>query len=157
MGDGTAQSGGRGATAGISIPSWPAPSDVADRVAAAGLDLGPMGMAEHYHPQLAVFVGDQPVPVPANIGVDPATGAMSSLHTHSPDEILHIEADVPGEVFTLGQFFTEWGVDLTTRQIGAVHAKPGEAVAVTVNGHSYNGDPAALRPEPNQEIVVRLG
>lgn len=43
---------------------WPAPGDVPARVAAAGLDLGPMGTAEHYHPTLAITINDQPVPVP---------------------------------------------------------------------------------------------
>jgi hypothetical protein len=86
---------------------------VAARVAAAGLDLGPMGMAEHYHPQLRVIVNGTAVPVPGNVGVDPSTGAMSALHTDEPDGTRHIEADTAGEVFTLGQLFTQWGVQLT--------------------------------------------
>lgn len=90
-----------------SLPPWPAPSDVTARVAAAGLDLGPMGMAEHYHPQLRVVVNSTEVQVPANIGVDPTTGAMSALHTHELDGTIHIEADTAGEVFTLGQLFTQ--------------------------------------------------
>lgn len=139
-----------------SQPPWPAPTDVTSRVAAAGLDLGPMGMAEHYHPRLRIIVNGSEVPVPANIGVNPATGAMSALHTHEPDGTIHIEADKAGEVFTLGQLFTEWGVKLTATQIGGVQVADNKKVALTSNGTAVDGDPAQLRLEPDQQIVLQL-
>lgn len=141
---------------GSSLPPWPAPADVAARVAAAGLDLGPMGMAEHYHPQLRIIINGKDVPVPANIGVDPATGAMSALHTHEIDGTIHIEADRTGEAFTLGQLFIQWGVKLTPSQIGGVQAKDGQKVLVTSNGVPVDGDPMNLRFEPEQKIVLQL-
>ena len=141
---------------GTSLPPWPAPSNVTELVAQAGLDLGPMGTAEHYHPQLRIIVKDKNVPIPANIGVDPATGAMSALHTHEPDGTLHIEADRKGEVFTLGQFFTEWGVRLTRWQIGGVKAATGERVDVISNGKAFTGRPGELRLEPDQTIEISV-
>ncbi|MDI6910003.1 hypothetical protein [Nocardioides sp.] len=138
-------------------PPWPAPTDdVAARVEAAGLDLGPMGTAEHYHPRLEITVAGTTVPVPANIGVDPSTGAMSALHTHETDGTIHIEADTVGEVFTLGQLFTQWGVPLTTTQIGGVRADAGESVTLTSNGTPVAGDPGDLRLEPDQVIVLSI-
>ena len=139
-----------------SLPPWPAPSDVAARVAAAGLDLGPMGMAEHYHPQLRILVNGADVPVPSNIGVDPSTGAMSALHTHESDGTLHIEADTVGEVFTLGQLFTQWGVQLTSTQIGGAKADDGQKLTVTSNGTPVSGNPKDLRLQPDQQIVLEL-
>ncbi len=139
-----------------SSPPWPAPSDVLVRAKEAGLDLGPMGMAEHYHPQLRVTVDGGEVGVPANIGVDPATGAMTALHTHTADGVLHVEADTAGQVFTLGQLFTQWGVKLSPEQIGGVHAKAGETVTVTSNGSPYRGDPAELPLQPDQQIVISV-
>ncbi|QIK75714.1 hypothetical protein [Nocardioides piscis] len=139
-----------------SMPPWSVPTDVSARVAAAGLDLGPMGTAEHYHPQLRIIIDGADVPVPSNIGVDPATGAMSALHTHEGDGTIHIEADSVGEVFTLGQLFTQWGVDLTRQQIGGVRAEPGQQVQLTSNGADVTGDPAELRLEPNQQIILTL-
>lgn len=139
-----------------STPLWPAPTDVPARVAAAGLDLGPMGMAEHYHPHLQVVLRGREVQVPANIGVDPATGAMSALHTHEPDGTIHIEADTAGEVFTLGQLFTEWGVPLTATQIGNVKAAQGQQVKLTSNGTPVAGQPGDLRLQPDQKIVLQL-
>ena len=163
--DGTSDAGegSQSASAGsvevdaTSMPPWPAPTDdVPARVRAADLNLGPMGTAEHYHPQLQIVIDGQPAQVPANIGVDPSTGAMSALHTHETDGTIHIEADTVGEVFTLGQLFTEWGVELTTTQIGGVRADAGEKVTLTSNGTPVAGDPGELRLEPDQKIMLRL-
>jgi len=139
-----------------SMPPWPAPTDVPARVANAGLDLGPMGTAEHYHPQLRIIIDGKDVPIPANIGVDPTTGAMSAVHTHETDGTIHIEADTAGETFTLGKLFTQWGVTLTPTQIGGVTAKDGQQVNLTSNGTPVAGDPNDLRLEPDQVIVLRL-
>ena len=149
-------SGGSVDLDGTSTPPWPAPTDVPARVASAGLDLGPMGTAEHYHPKLRIIIGDKDVPIPANIGVDPTTGAMSAVHTHETDGTIHIEADTVGETFTLGQLFTQWGVTLTPTQIGGVTAKDGQQVDVTSNEMPVTGDPKDLRLEPDQVIVLRL-
>ena len=115
-----------------------------------------MGMAEHYHPQLQIIINGNDVPVPANIGVDRATGVMSALHTHESDGTIHIEADKAGEVFTLGQLFIEWGVKLTPTQIGGVQTKDGQKVTVISNGAPVVGDPMNLRLQPEQKIVLRL-
>ncbi len=140
----------------ISLPPWPAPGDVPARVAAAGLDLGPMGTAEHYHPMLAITIDGQSVPVPPNIGVDPDTGAMSAVHTHEGDGTIHIEAHTVGDKFTLGQLFTQWGILLTATQIGGAKANAGEEVKVTSNGTPVPGDPASLQLEPDQHIELTL-
>lgn len=139
-----------------SLPPWPAPGDVPARVVAAGLDLGPMGTAEHYHPTLTITIDGQPVPVPPNIGVDLDTGAMSAVHTHEGDGTIHIEAHTVGEKFTLGQLFTQWGVALTPTQIGGAKANAGEEVRVTSNGALVTGDPAELELEPEQQIELTL-
>ena len=139
-----------------SMPPWTAPADAPARVASAGLDLGPMGTAEHYHPRLRIIIDGKDVPIPANIGVDPSTGAMSAVHTHETDGTIHIEADTFGETFTLGQLFTQWGVALTPTQIGGVTATDGQQVNLTSNGMPVAGDPKDLRLEPDQVIVLRI-
>jgi hypothetical protein len=139
-----------------SKPPWQTPDDVLGHVKAAGLDLGPMGTAEHYHPSLRIVIDGNQVPIPANIGVDPATGAMSAVHTHEGDGTIHIEADSVGEQFTLGQLFTQWGVALSSQQIGGVQADADGEVEVTSNGERFAGDPADLVLEPDQEIVLSV-
>lgn len=136
--------------------TWPVPDDVAERVAAAGLDLGPMGTAAHFHPQLRIVINDRAVPVAANIGVDPTTGAMSALHTHEGDGTVHIEADNAADEFTLGQLFVQWDVPLTETRIGDVRAAPGQRVELTSNGQTVRGKPGLLKLEPDQQIVLEL-
>lgn len=141
----------------IAPPPWAAPADVPPRVAAAGLRLGRMGTAEHYHAHLDVMVNGRAVAVPANIGVDPASGTMSALHTHTPDGVLHIEADTKGQVFTLGQLFTEWNVRLTPNAIGSLTVADNKQLVVYVNGKLRSEDPALVRLEPNQNIALLFG
>lgn len=104
----------------IAPPPWSAPSDTKTRVAAAGLRLGQMGTAEHYHAHLDLVVDGHVVPIPPGIGVDPSSGEMSALHTHTPDGVLHIESGRKGQPFTLGQLFTLWNVKLTATQLGSL-------------------------------------
>ena len=81
---------------------------------------------------------------------------MSAVHTHETDGTIHIEADTVGETFTLGQLFTQWGVTLTTTQIGEVTGGDGNQVNLTSNGTPVTGDPKDLRLEPDQVIVLRI-
>jgi hypothetical protein len=113
-----------------------------------------MGTAEHYHPRLRIVIDDEPVAIPPNIGVDSSTGAMSAVHTHEGDGTIHIEADTVGEVFTLGQLFTQWDVALDEDQIGGI--KSDNPIVVTVNGQQVAGDPSELRLRPNQQILLEV-
>lgn len=150
---GTAVSGVGAAAA----PPWPLPSDVEARVAAAGLDTGPMGTADHHHVHLDVFVDGAEAPVPADVGVDPATGAMSAVHTHTSDGLVHVEADTAGQAFTLGQLFTQWDVRLTEDQVGSLVATSDEPLKIYVNGVERAGDPAQLPLADRQQISLVYG
>jgi hypothetical protein len=139
------------------VPPWPAPADVSARAEKAGLPLGPMGTAEHYHAHLDVLVNGRPIQVPANIGVDPASGLMSALHTHAPNGVVHVEAGRRGQSFTLGQLFTEWNVRLTATQVGGLKATGDTTLTLYVNGRAVPGDPAMLRLVPHQQIALVYG
>jgi hypothetical protein len=138
-------------------PPWPAPADAPVRATLAGLQLGSMGTAEHYHVHLDILLNGQALPVPANIGVDQTSGAMSYLHTHTPDGVVHIEAGRAGQPFTLGQLFTEWNVRLSATQVGSLQAGNGNTLVVYVNGAKVPGNPAQLRLAAHQEIAVVYG
>jgi hypothetical protein len=140
------------------LPPWPAPADAVGRAEAAGLSIGPMGMAEHYHAHLDVIIAGRPVEVPATLGIDAASGAMSGLHTHANDGVLHVEAHETGQLFTLGQLFTEWDVKLTRQQIGGLIAEDGNVLRAYVNGEKAElGNPALIQLEGNQQITVVFG
>ena len=152
----TGGAAGASPTDGTSMPPWPSPADVADRVAQAGLDLGPMGTAEHYHPHVRIVIDGADVALPPNIGVDSATDAMSPLYTHEGEGTIHIEARTKGGVFALRQLFTEWGVGLTANQMGGAHADLGHRVELRSNGEPVTGDRRELRLAPDQAILLRL-
>ncbi|MEU8272639.1 hypothetical protein AB0B89_36515, partial [Sphaerisporangium sp. NPDC049002] len=60
-------------------PPWDTPSNPKPLVLAAGLKFGPMGMAEHYHSHLDVYVDGKPVSVAADIGIDPGSEEMAVM------------------------------------------------------------------------------
>ena len=158
--DDSSTQAGSGAVSGLgaaAAPPWPLPPDATDRVAAAGMDTGPMGMAEHYHAHLDIIVNGEAVPVPANLGIDPVTGGMAALHTHTADGLVHVEADTQDEAFTLGQLFTAWNVKLTAEQIGSMTTTDGNELKVYVNGEEQSGNPAMLRLADQQQITIVFG
>lgn len=116
-----------------------------------------MGTAEHYHAHLDVLVNGQAVPVPPNIGVDPSSGLMTGLHTHTPDGVVHIEAARTGQPFTLGQLFTEWNVRLAATQLGGLAVSGNNTLTLYVNGSKVSANPATLRLEPRQQITPVYG
>lgn len=142
---------------GASGLSWPAPVDPQLGIRQAGLDLGPMGEAEHYHAHLDVFADGKPVTVPANIGVDARSGAMSAVHTHDTRGVIHIEVHTKGERYTLGQVFTQWQVPLSATQVGPLKSNAGRTLIAYVNGTKQAGDPAAIVLAPHQQIALVYG
>lgn len=150
-------SGTRANSGTVLARQWPAPDDPADLVAAAGLTLGPMGTADHYHAHLAVSVDGETVEVPANVGVDTATGQMSGLHTHTADGLIHIEAAAKGQRFTLGQLFKQWNVQLGATSLGPTSDHLMKPVSVFVNGSRITGPPQDVTLAARQKITVSVG
>lgn len=72
--------------------------------------IGNQELAEHYHVMLLIYVNEQQVNLPANIGEGDSGPCTQPLHVHasSPNtNVIHIES--PQErSFTLGDFFTVW-------------------------------------------------
>lgn len=136
----------------------------------------------HTHAHLDVFVNGDHVLVPAGIGIDiHANGVdenpsnyfpnkqyrvgvcdvacLSPLHTHDSSGTLHTESNIPGPppvVFSLGQFFAEWGVKLDSSCVGEFCA-PSTEIAFYVGGVKQTGDPAAIPLAANTEIAIVIG
>lgn len=140
-----------------SFPPWPPPSDATAAAGKAGLPmLSSEGMVEHIHAHLDVLVDGKPVPVPANIGIDTARRAISPLHTHDDSGVIHVESPVK-RAFSLGEFFTEWGVSLSSDNIGGLRAVDGKSVRAYVNGQPRTGNPAAITFAQHDEIALVYG
>ncbi|MGH2358270.1 MAG: hypothetical protein ACRDGJ_09690 [Candidatus Limnocylindria bacterium] len=138
-------------------------------------------LSTHTHAHLDVFVDGQLVEVPSGIGIDidapegidieptdDGTGTqyfvttcshpcLSPLHTHDPTGIVHTESEDPDqEAYTLGQFFTEWGVRLDDQCIGEF-CTSSTTIAIYANGEKRDGNPADIRLEHHLEIAIVIG
>jgi len=125
----------------------------------------------HVHTHLTIFVNGKAQVIPYGVGI-PGFQAVSTpqgpfvetgscfywLHVHADDGIIHIESPSTTDTFTLGQFFDEWGVPLSTTQVGPATGKvtvfftaPGKKVGI------YKGDPANLPLGSHYQIQIDVG
>ena len=136
-------------------PPWrPEYAHLAERLHALGI---PPGGAEkfHIHAMLHVYVNGLLVPVPAEIGLDPAKHVESSLHTHDHTGIIHMEAAHPYN-FTLGDFFGVWGVKLGPARLGGLTGYGGDKLHFYLNGQPLT-NPAAHVLHNGDSIVFGYG
>ena len=155
---------------------WPAPSNPLELTVAAGLVPQPKELFfNHSHAHLDVFIDGQAIVVPAGIGInieDPGVRhfqnpigyggiglcdrpCISPLHTHDETGMLHTESVDPAPN-TLGQFFTEWGVELSETCVGE-YCAPTTPIAVYIGGELYDGDPRAIELTDQKVIVIVVG
>jgi hypothetical protein len=157
----TLRSGNGGNSAGgVAVPTWPPPTGAEGlkAVHAAGLEAyGTEMLKYHIHAHLDVIVDGKPVTVPPQIGfaydIRGKPNALSSLHTHQPDGVIHVEAPKQAD-YTLGQFFKEWQVPLSRTCVGDLCADANHTLQFFVNGKQVTGDPNAIVLHAHDEIAV---
>jgi hypothetical protein len=127
---------------------------LADRLLPLGLTTlpGHVGLVEHYHAHLDIFVNGKHVTVPALVGINVGAGYLTELHTHDTRGVIHIEAQKK-ESFVLGQFFAEWAVFLNSRCIGGYC----NGLKWYLDGKQQTGDPQKLVLKSHQEIAIVVG
>ncbi|MGZ4273104.1 MAG: hypothetical protein ACXVRP_05000 [Solirubrobacteraceae bacterium] len=122
-------------------------------------------LAYHIHAHLAVYDQGAPRAIPAGVGIPGALVQQSQygpvvgqgkcfywLHTHTPDGVLHIESPTT-RVYTLGNFFDEWGQPLTASQVGPSKGK----VTAYVNGKLWTKSPRLIPLDPHAAIQLDVG
>jgi hypothetical protein len=138
-------------------PPWPAPgpAQIAAGVRSAGLPLqSTPGEVVRYAVHLDVIVGGRRVAVPAGIGVDSRDHLIAALYTWDTSGIVHVTSDSDQSVFTLGQFFDEWQVALTSSHLGGLRTSGANPLAVYVDGSRVAGQPGSVVLTPHLEITV---
>jgi hypothetical protein len=138
-----------------SKPPWqPEYAHLAQRLHQLGL---PPGGKEtfHIHALLHIYVNGLLSNLPANIGIYPAKGLESSLHTHDRTGVVHMEASHPFN-FTLGDFFSVWGVKLGPAQLGGLSGYGGDHLHFYLDGRPLS-NPAAHVLHNNDSIVIGYG
>jgi hypothetical protein len=125
----------------------------------------------HVHTHLTIFVNGQARVIPYGIGIpgfqaqNAAGGPFVStgscfywLHVHANDGIIHIESPSTSDSFTLGEFFREWGVPLSSNQVGPATGKV--TVFFTSPGQKpklYTGDPNNIPLGNHYQIQLNVG
>jgi hypothetical protein len=122
-------------------------------------------LAYHIHAHLQVYVDGQPRQLPAAIGMigpvaqqtpnGPFYGAQQCyywLHTHATDGIIHIESPTQA-VYTLGDFFDEWGQPLSSTQVGPATGP----VTALVDGKPWTESPRAIPLHEDAVIQLDVG
>jgi hypothetical protein len=147
------------ASAALGLQGGPAPwapdyGSLTARLAALRLP-GQSDTAFHIHVLVRIVIDGRPVPVPAQIGIDPQGRFLAPLHTHDASGIVHIESDRPFP-FTLGQFFTIWGVRFGDARIGGLAGRGDRRLRVYVDGRPV-AHPAAHVLRAHDRIVVGFG
>jgi hypothetical protein len=125
----------------------------------------------HVHTHLTIFVNGQARVIPYGIGIPGAQAVQTAqgpfvetgtcfywLHVHAYDGIIHIESPTTNANYTLGQFFDEWGIPLSSTQVGPATGKvtvfftaPGEKTGL------YTGDPRNLPLGDHYQIQLNVG
>lgn len=140
---------------GTNQPPWkPEYAHLAERLKQIGI---PPGGQErfHIHALLRIYINGLLAPLPAEIGLDPAKGIESSMHTHDSTGIIHMEAPHPFR-YTLGDFFAVWGVKLGPAQVGGLKGLGGDHLHFYLNGKPLQ-NPAALVLHRYDSIVIGYG
>lgn len=121
-------------------PPWPPQySGLAARIRTLGLPTG-SAVRFHIHAELNIYNQGLLVTVPAEIGIDQRRHIETTIHTHDFTGIIHMEAPHPFR-YTLGNFFTIWGVRFGAGTLGALEDNGSNRVWVYVNGKLIS-DPA---------------
>jgi hypothetical protein len=125
----------------------------------------------HVHTHLTIFVDGKAQVIPYGIGI-PGFQAQQTpegpfvstgscfywLHVHADDGIVHIESPSTTLSFTLGQFFDEWGIPLSSTQVGPATGKV--TVFFTSPGKKamlYTGNPRDIPLGDHYQIQLVVG
>lgn len=145
---------------GLSTAVAPWPPEILhlkERLSLLGLPaLTQEGTVLHTHQHLDIYIRNQRVSVPADIGVDTQAGFISPVHTHDNTGVIHVESPTV-QKFTLGQFFDVWGVRFNDNCLGAYCNGGNDLLKIFVNGQWVKNNVREIALLPHEEIVVTYG
>ncbi len=144
---------------GVKKQKYPWPPEFAhldNRLAPLGLKaLSAEALVYHIHQHLDIYLNGKHLTVPECIGI---LGCykhfiyLTELHTHFTDGVIHNESETK-RTYTLGQFFSEWGVFLNKHCVGSYC----QGYKWYVNGKQMTGNPQDLVLKAHLVIVIAIG
>ena len=107
----------------------------------------------HYHVNLHIIYFNQPYAFPKAIGLEEGCDHPIQVHDDADQQIhIHYSQLYP---FTLGDFFTTWGVIFNKNQFGATMAGRRYSISMKVNGRSNKDfERYILKNNDNIELTI---
>ena len=118
----------------------------------------------HWHPHLKIIIEGEEQVIPPGIGInignnmdnDVSSMRMSPTHTHTGDDVIHMENNRPWqkpETLTLGYFFKVWSKNFNSSCIFDYCNGENGTLAMTVNGQpNYEFDKYVMQDK--DQIIV---
>ena len=129
-----------------------------------GVNCGTADQTVAYFAHLSIFMNGQMLTIPDRVGiVRDAAGNLTcvyTVHTHTGDLSGRIHKEGPDQtVYTLGNFFSVWGMPLTTTNVAGITSAPLTAVYIVDGGvvTQFTGDPATIQLTSHRHIALVLG
>jgi hypothetical protein len=147
-------------------PALAPASSTAPGIPIDGIHCAPLEqLAYHIHAHLQVYVAGHPRSLPGAVGLlgpvveETPAGAFYGadrcyywLHTHASDGVIHIESPTV-RIYTLGNFFDEWGQALGPNQVAGAKGR----VTALVNGRQWTKTPREIPLAPHAVIQLDVG
>ena len=108
----------------------------------------------HIHALLSIYKDGQRLALPGSIGRN--SHCDYEMHTHDGSGVVHIETNT-AKVFTLGQFFAEWGQSLSADSIAGLAGKLTFYIIDNETIMPFTGDPQTIELKAHREILVVTG
>ncbi|GEM_PF-5245172 len=89
------------------------------------------GSKGHYHAKISITQDNEPITIPARIGI--VKQCIHPIHTHDTSGIIHIDYPTYKE-FNLGDFFDMMGYVFDDQQIGSIKKSDRYSFKILVNG-----------------------
>lgn len=107
----------------------------------------------HIHSLVSIYRDGVRLGIPTNIGLQ---GCAYELHTHDWTGVIHVETDVQ-KTFTLGQFFSLWGKDLSRTSVAGIAGPVRYYIIENGNLTPVSGDPRTIQFSAHREILILTG
>jgi hypothetical protein len=107
----------------------------------------------HVHSLVSLYKDGVRLGLPAQIGLK---GCTYELHTHDHTGVVHNETDLKKN-FTLGQFFSVWGKELSRTSVAGM---PGTVRYYVIENGSltpFAGDPTTIPIVRHREVLILVG
>lgn len=110
-------------------------------------------LQDHYHAIVRVYVMDEEVPIPEDVGLNDEGCSMRQLHTHDDSGKVHLEFTRQGVRAPLEAFFDVWGKHMDETGFDDHRVNESTEFLMFLNTYSYDEDGNVII-DPNDRVQI---